>query len=349
MTRHDHPHPHPHSHAHDHDHDHDHDDGHAHPHRHPSPAGERLRSRHSHVFLGADHDRNARRTWIVIAITATMMVVEIAAGALFGSMALLADGWHMATHAGAILIAALAYRFARRNVDNGRFTFGTGKVGDLAAFASAIVLAVVALLIGWESLMRLKAPVPINFSEAILVASIGLGVNLICAVLLNSGGHHHDHHGSHHGSGHHGHDTNLRAAYIHVLADAVTSVLAIVALIFGSLYQWLWLDPAIGLVGTVVIGRWSLGLMRQSGAVLLDYVPREEHLPDEIRDIIEGEGAAIVDLHVWQLGPGHHGAIVSLTADQPKSPDHYRQKLAALRELSHVTIEVDWPVSARPA
>ncbi|UJW76773.1 CDF family Co(II)/Ni(II) efflux transporter DmeF [Rhizobium sp. SL42] len=314
----------------------------------------RLASRHAHVFLGADHDRNARRTWIVIAITATMMVAEIAGGVLFGSMALLADGWHMATHAGAILIAALAYRFARRNADNGRFTFGTGKVGDLAGFASAIVLAMVALLIGWESLSRFRAPVSINFSEAIIVASVGLVVNLVCAVLLHEGGHSHaphdhgDHHGDHHVH-HYGHDGNLRAAYVHVLADALTSVLAIAALIFGSVYGWLWLDPAIGLVGTLIIGRWAFALMRQSGSVLLDYTPRDAPLSEEIRDIIEGEGAEIADLHVWQLGPGHHGAIVSLSADAPKPPSHYREKLAALTALSHVTVEVEWHGSARLA
>lgn len=381
MTGHDHPHPHP------------------HPHAHPQtavPLGvNRLASRHAHIFLGADHDRNARRTWIVIAITATMMVAEIAAGILFGSMALLADGWHMATHAGAILIAALAYGYARRNAENSRFSFGTGKVGDLAGFASAIVLAMVALLIGWESLLRFTAPVPINFSEAIIVASVGLGVNLVCAVLLHGNGHHADHshshshkaHGSHaldhapehaseqghgHGHGHvhgehaashpadnyQGHmhhageraqDSNLRAAYMHVLADALTSVLAIAALIFGSVYNWLWLDPAIGLVGTIIIGRWALDLMRQSGSVLLDYVPRDEPLPNEIRKIIEAEGADIADLHVWQLGPGHHGAIVSLISNAPKPPSHYREKLARLTALSHVTVEVEWHGSARPA
>jgi cation diffusion facilitator family transporter len=340
---------------HDHSHGHHHDHGHHHGDR-PEPdtvkPSIRLGSRHSHVFLGVDHDRNAKRTWIVIAITASMMVAEIAAGLVYGSMALLADGWHMATHAGAILIAALAYRYAKRNVGNGRFTFGTGKVGDLAAFASAIVLALVALLIGWESFWRLTAPVTIDFSEAILVATLGLVVNLVCAALLHGGGkghhgqaHHHDHHhhDAHHGHHHGGEDSNLRAAYVHVLADALTSVLAIIALVFGSLYGWLWLDPAIGLVGMVVIGRWSLDLMRRSGAVLLDYGPNDETLPTEIRDIIEREGAEIADLHVWQLGPGHHGAIVSLSADAPKPPSHYRRKLAGLSALSHVTVEVEWP------
>ncbi|NBB51119.1 CDF family Co(II)/Ni(II) efflux transporter DmeF [Rhizobium sp. CRIBSB] len=350
MTSHeDHDHPHQHT-----DHHHQHADHHGHSHEatDPRPA-QRLGNRHSHVFLGADHDRNARRTWIVIAITATMMVAEITAGLVYGSMALLADGWHMATHAGAILIAALAYGYAKRHAENGRFTFGTGKVGDLAAFASAIVLAIAALLIGWESFWRLTAPVEIEFSEAIAVAAIGLVVNLVCAVLLHGGGeghhaHHHDHH--HHDAGHDHHhaggDSNLRAAYVHVLADALTSVLAIVALVFGSLYGWLWLDPVIGLVGMLVIGRWSLDLMQRSGAVLLDYVPRGESLPAEIRAILEREGAEIADLHVWQLGPGHHGAIVSLSAEAPHAPSHYRDKLARLSALSHVTIEVDWPEMA---
>lgn len=342
-----------------HDHDHDHDHAHTHPHAgFAAGAQQRLASRHEHIFLGADHQRNARKTWAVIAITAVMMVAEISAGTLFGSMALLADGWHMATHAGAILISALAYRYALKNVRNERFTFGTGKFGDLAAFSSAIVLAMVALLIGWESIMRFRNPVPIDFSEAIAVAVLGLVVNLVCAWLLwddhdhhgASHGHHHGHHdhaGSHTHHGDHANETrhagdsNLRAAYVHVLADALTSVLAIAGLFAGSFYGWLWLDPMIGLVGTVIIGRWAYGLMRDAGGVLLDYVPGNEDLPDEIRAIIEPEGAVISDLHVWQLGPGHHGAIVSLTAVEPRAPSYYRDKLARIPDLSHVTVEVE--------
>ena len=290
---------------------------------------------HDHVFLGDNHERNERRTWFVIALTATMMVAEITAGTLFGSMALVADGWHMSTHAAAMLIAALAYLYARKNARNPRFTFGTGKFGDLAAFASAVVLALIAVLIGWESFVRLANPVPISFPQAIAVAVIGLAVNLVCAWLLRDD---HSHHGHHHDDHHgHGHDNNLRAAYLHVLADALTSVLAIFALLAGSIYGWLWLDPAMGIVGALVIAKWSWGLIRDAGGVLLDYVPSSEDLPEEIRAAIEEEGDVITDLHVWQLGPGHHGAIVSLVSNHPKTPSSYPQKLAHIHDLSHVT------------
>lgn len=310
---------------------------------------------HDHVFLGAQHARNERRTWAVIALTSVMMVAEIAAGNMFGSMALVADGWHMSTHAAALLIAALAYLFARRYARNPHFTFGTGKLGDLAGFASAIVLAFIALLIGWESFLRFSQPVTINFNQAIIVATIGLMVNLACAWLLRD---EHHGHGAHHSHGHdashrhehpHDHvragharaDNNLRAAYLHVLADALTSVLAIAALVAGSMFGWLWLDPAIGIIGGIVIARWSWGLSKDAGAVLVDYVPATEDLPAEIRSRLERHGDQISDLHVWQLGPGHHGAIVSLHTREPKSPAHYRERLADLEELSHITVEVN--------
>lgn len=301
---------------------------------------------HSHVFLGEGHTRNEKRTWLVIALTATMMVVEIAAGTIYGSMALVADGWHMATHAAAMLITALAYYYARKNAENRRFTFGTGKLGELAGFASAVILALIALMIGWESFVRLTAPVPIDFNQAILVAVVGLVVNLVSAWLL-SGDHHHHHHGHQHDHDHdhHGGDNNLRAAYMHVLADGLTSVLAIVALLTGSLYGWLWLDPAMGIVGALVIARWSWGLIRDSGGVLVDYLPAGEDLPDEIRSTIENEGEKITDLHVWRLGPGHHGAIVAIRSTEPKPPAFYRDKLAHIHDLSHVTIEVE-PLAA---
>jgi cation diffusion facilitator family transporter len=321
-------------------HPHDHHHGHHHPHPHDGKG--RLTARHGHFFLGQDHERNERRTWIVIAVTASMMLVEIVAGNLFGSMALVADGWHMSTHAAAMLIAALAYLYARKHAHNARFTFGTGKLGDLAGFASAIVLALIAVLIAWESLLRLRTPVSINFREAIFVAVAGLIVNLVCAWLLRADHHHHGHdhgHGHHHPHG--GQDQNLRAAYVHVLADALTSVLAIFALTLGSLYGWLWLDPAMGLVGTLVIARWSWSLIADAGRVLLDYVPESEDLPAEIHGILAREGAEIVDLHVWQLGPGHHGAIVSIITDSPKAPSYYREKLAAIHDLSHATVEVE--------
>jgi len=312
-------------------------------HHHTNHSGHHLNSRHEHVFLGENHRRNEKRTWIVIAITATMMVIEIVAGNLYGSMALTADGWHMSTHAAAMLIAALAYLYARKHAHNSRFTFGTGKLGDLAGFASAIVLALIALLIGWESFWRFTAPVNINFHEAILVAVIGLIVNLVCAWLLRDdhshrhGHHHHDHGDDHAG----GHDQNLRAAYMHVLADALTSVLAIAALLLGSLYGWLWLDPAMGIVGALVIANWSWGLIKDTGSTLLDYLPEDEDLPEEITEIINREGGEIADLHVWQLGPGHHGAIVSIIAEEPRAPSYYRKKLAAIHDLSHVTVEVE--------
>lgn len=303
---------------------------------------------HDHVFLGENHARNERRTWAVIALTATVMVVEIVAGTIYGSMALLADGWHMSTHASALLITALAYRYARRHARNPRFTFGTGKLGDLAAFGSATVLAIVALLIGWESIVRLRSPVPISYDEAIFVAILGLVVNLASAWLLR------DDHSHHHGHQHHDHahdhdapaaraghrDNNLRAAYLHVLADAFISVLAIAALLAGRSYGWVWLDPVIGIVGALVILRWSWGLLRDSGAVLLDYLPAREELPSEVRAAIESEHDEIVDLHVWQLGPGHHGAIISILSSDPKPVAAYRAQLADLHELAHVTIEV---------
>ena len=300
--------------------------------------GRSLDASHDHFFLGDNHERNERRTWLVIAITATMMVVEIVAGNMFGSMALTADGWHMSTHAAALLIAALAYLYARKHANNRRFSFGTGKLGDLAGFASAVVLAMIALLIGWESFLRFQSPVTINFEEAIVVAVVGLIVNLVCAWLLKDDHHHRHDHGHEHAAAQ---DQNLRAAYVHVLADALTSVLAIGALVFGSLYGWLWLDPAIGVVGAIVIARWSWGLIRGAGGVLLDYIPQGEDLPEEIQEILVKEGAEVIDLHIWQLGPGHYGAIVSIVADRPQNPSYYRAKLAAIHDLSHVTVEVE--------
>lgn len=344
----------------------------------------RLAAPHRHYFLGADHDRNARRVGIVIALTAATMVAEIVAGSVYGSMALVADGWHMATHAGAMLIAALAYRQARLKADDPRFTFGTGKFGDLAGFASAVLLALVALLIGWESLMRLYAPVEIDFSQAILVAVIGLVVNLVSAWLLrdvphdhghdhhhgHAHGHHHGHghahhdheHGHGHGHGHHdhghaahahaartqaraGHDNNLKAAYLHVLADALTSVLAIAALVAGSLYGWAALDPLMGVVGALVIARWSLGLIRRTALVLVDGDADSARLAVDIRSKLGPDAAEITDLHVWPLGPGHHGAIVSVRSREPSVCDAIRAKLADMPMLSHLTVEVSTPVA----
>ena len=304
---------------------------------------------HDHFFLGSNHQRNERKVWLVIALTASMMLVEIVAGTLYGSMALVADGWHMSTHAGAMLIAVLAYRFARRHAGNPRFTFGTGKLGDLAGFASAVLLALVALLIGWESLVRLTQPIHIDFNQAIAVAVVGLGVNLVCAWLLKDDHSHHGHH--HHGHGHHhsndehhapgkGRDNNLRAAYLHVLADALTSVLAILALLLGRSYGWSWADPAMGVVGALVIARWSWGLIRDSGSVLLDAAAEGQDVRQEIREAMAPTGSQVTDLHVWQVGPGHFAAIVSLMAREPREPAHYKALLAHIHELSHVTVEV---------
>ena len=286
---------------------------------------------HEHVFLGADHHRNERKVWLVIALTASMMVAEIIAGTLYGSMALVADGWHMSTHAGAMLIAALAYSYARRHARDPRFTFGTGKLGDLAGFASAIVLVLIALLIGWESFVRLANPVAISFEQAIAVAVAGLAVNLLSAWLLRDD---HDHHG------HHARDNNLRAAYLHVLADALTSVLAIAALLLGRSYGWLWADPVMGIVGALVIARWSWGLIRETGGVLIDAAPQGEGLAEDIRAELEHGGERVTDLHVWQVGPGHHAAIISLASPEPKTPADYKARLAHLAGLSHVTIEI---------
>lgn len=313
--------------------------------------------RHEHVFLGADHARNERRTWLVIGLTGSMMVAEIAGGAVFGSMALMADGWHMFTHAGALAIAALAYRCARRHAGDPRLAFGSGKLGDLAAFASAILLALVALLIGWECVARMAAPVPIRFGEAIAVAVLGLAVNLLSAWLLHDRDlrhhdehdrHHHDRHGEHahdhpHGAGR---DHNLRAAYLHVLADAMTSVLAIAGLLAGRVYGWVWMDPLMGVVGAMVIARWSWGLMRDSGAVLIDAVP-DRGAAAAVRDRLETGGDRVVDLHLWRIGPGHNAAVVSLVSDHPEPPAHYKARLSGLPGLSHVTVEVQ-PCDSEP-
>lgn len=300
--------------------------------------------RHEHVWLGEDHERNERRTWWVVALTLVMMVAEIAGGTVFGSMALLADGWHMATHAGALGIAALAYAYARRHARNARFSFGTGKVGDLAGFASALLLAAVALLIAVESGRRLLAPVSIEFGEAILVATLGLAVNVVSAVLLGGGAHRHDHghgHEHEHGHGHdHGHgvDPNLRAAYLHVLADALTSVAAIVALLAGRYLGWVWLDPVIGIAGALVIARWALGLMRDTGAVLLDAAD-DPALARAVRAAIEVGDERVSDLHLWRVGPGRHAAIVQLVAAAPLEPQVYKARLAHLPQIVHVSIE----------
>lgn len=296
---------------------------------------------HDHDFDpgNAAGERGTRR---VVLLTATMMVVEIVAGTLTNSMALLADGLHMGTHVAALGITAFAYRYARRHAADPRFAFGTWKVGVLAGFAGAIILGMVALFMVYESVVRLLNPVPIRYGDALLVAVVGLAVNLLSAWLLHGHDGHHDHGHSHdHDHGHHGHDhdLNLRAAYLHVLADALTSVLAIVALLGGQFFGWDFLDPVMGIVGAIVISVWAWGLLRQTSRVLLD---REMDAPvvQEIRDVLEDGDVVIVDLHVWRVGPGKFACIVTLVTENPLPPDEYRRRLQVHEEIVHVTVEV---------
>jgi cation diffusion facilitator family transporter len=310
---------------------------------------------HSHVFLGASHERNERRTWTVIALCGFMMVAEIVGGLLFGSIALIADGLHMSTHASALLLTALAYRFARRHAQDDRFSFGTGKFGDLAGFTSAIVLAMIAILIGYEALTRFIWPVAVDFNQAIPIAALGLVVNIVSAILLSGGDHQHahalNHHHTHAGHDHqheHEHvhashaahrDNNLRAAVVHVLADAAVSILVIAGLVIGRLLDWTWMDPAVGLVGAIVIAAWAYTLIRDTGSILLDMTP-DRRMAERMREVIETDGDRLTDLHLWRLGPGHLGVIVSVATRQERGPDYYQALLGRFRALSHVTVEV---------
>lgn len=313
---------------------------------------ESIAGEHSHVFLGTGHERNERKTWGVIALCAAMMIVEIVGGTLYGSLALVADGLHMSTHAGAMLIAALAYTYARRHADDSRFVFGTGKLGDLAGFSSAIVLAMIALLIGYEAVARFLAPVPIHFAEAIPIAVVGLLVNVVSAWLLSGGdhpGHHHgpesdfDHpaeHSHEHGQNGAAHrDNNIRSAYIHVMADAAVSVLAITGLVLARSFGWMWMDPLAGTIGALVIANWSYGLMRDTGRILLDMNP-DQRITAQVREAIESSGARLIDLHLWRLGPGHLGAVVSVLTSEDHDCAFYRARLRQFKALSHVTVEV---------
>jgi cation diffusion facilitator family transporter len=311
------------------------------------------RWQHDHDFLSENQERSERQTWFVIGLTAVMMVAEIAAGSVFNSMALLADGWHMASHASALSITAFAYWFARRHRQNARFSFGTWKVGVLGGFSSAVLLGVIALLVAWESFGRFFEPLPISFDEAIFVASLGLLVNLFSAWLLREG---HTHgHGARHAHEHvhddhpgrdahpeHHPDHNLRAAYLHVLADALTSMTAIVALIAGKFFGWGWMDPAMGIVGSIVIARWSYGLLHETSSVLLDGdVPAPTR--DALREAIEARSDDVVsDLHVWRVGPGRLAAVAAVVSDAPRPPEHYKQLMQhAVAGLAHVTVEVN--------
>ena len=314
---------------------------------------------HDHLFLGAGHEKNERKTWAVIALCGVMMVVEIVGGSLFGSLALIADGLHMSTHASAMLIAALAYSYARRHAKDRRFVFGTGKLGDLAGFTSAVILAMIALLIGYEAVARFLSPVPIHFSEAIPIAAVGLLVNIASAWLLggdHAHGHEHAHahpaHDAHthhiheehdHGAHAHGLDTrdhNIRAAYVHVIGDAAVSVLAIIGLTLAKIFGWLWMDPLAGIVGALVIANWSYRLLRDTGAILLDMCPTDG-LETTVRDAVEKAGDEVLDLHVWRLGPGHFGAVLAVLSHfAQRGPAFYHAVLRRINGLSHITVEV---------
>jgi len=334
-------------------------------------------SYNDHVFLGAAHQKNERKTWAVIVLCSIMMVAEIAGGSLFGSLALIADGLHMSTHAGAMLIAATAYTYARRHCQDPRFVFGTGKLGDLAGFSSAIILAMISLLIACEALQRFLDPVAIDFKEAIPIAIVGLAVNLLSAWLLSGDHHGHSHAGHNHAHGHtHAHtedhdhdhvhdhdhsdhdhdhvhdhgqavaakdsrDLNMRAAYVHVIADAAVSVLAIVGLLLAREFGWLWMDPLAGIIGALVIANWSFVLIRDAGSVLMDVRPNDA-VAGQVRGAIEEVGDQLVDLHIWRLGPGHLGAVLSVVSRDPsRAPLFYHQLLGRFKGLSHITVEVN--------
>lgn len=284
---------------------------------------------HDHDFALL-HKKGEARTRQVLVITALTMIVEIVAGTRFGSMALLADGWHMGTHVAAFMITIFAYRYARKHAKNPLFTFGAGKVGVLGGFASAIALAVVALVMAAESIQRMLMPQVIHFEEAIGVAILGLLVNVVCAFLLESHHEHHDHH----------HDHNLKAAYLHVLADAFTSVLAIIALVSGKMFGWHQLDPVMGIVGALVITRWSYGLLQETAPILLDST-RDEHDKLFIMKTIEEDADnRVVDLHLWKVGPDAYAVIVSLVTHFPRPTEHYKNLLLKIPGLAHVTVEV---------
>lgn len=338
---------------------------------------------HSHAFLGEGHVRAERRAWAVIWLCGLTMALEIVGGISFGSLALVADGLHMSTHASALLLTALAYRYARRHAGDRRFTFGTGKLGDLAGFTSAVILAMIAALIGYEAVNRFVHPIAIHFREAIPIAALGLAVNLASAWLLSGAGHqHHGHgqgcghghghgheqvhdhdrvpeHGHHHGDEHghvhgqaapahesHAHalgrvsrDNNMRAAVIHVAADAAVSVLVIVGLLLARAFGWLWMDPLAGTAGALVIASWSFGLIRDAAGVLLDMSP-DRALEERIHGAVRAQGDQLTDLHVWRLGPGHLGAILAVETHEARGPEFYREKLSHLPMLSHVTVEI---------
>jgi cation diffusion facilitator family transporter len=287
---------------------------------------------HSHSFSSAS-EKGERHTRYVLLLTAVTMVVEIVAGTVFGSMALLADGWHMGTHVAAFMITIFAYQHARKHAENPVYSFGTGKVSVLGGFASAVTLLVVALVMLLESTQRIFVPHHIQFNEAIAVACLGLFINIVSALLLKDEHHHHHHH--------HHHDHNLKAAYFHVLADALTSLLAIMALVLGKYLGWNWLDPVMGIVGAIIITRWSYGLMKQSAPILLDASITEEDQAAIKAAIEQDSDNRICDMHIWRVGANHYAAIISLVTHYPKSTEHYKELLRKFKKLSHITVEVN--------
>ncbi len=300
--------------------------------------------KHKHDFVSLNHS-GERRTYYVLCLTFVMMVAEIVAGTVFGSMALLADGWHMGTHAAAFMITIFAYRYARKHANSDGFSFGTGKVSVLGGFTSAVALGLVALVMMVESLLRLWSPEAIQFNEAIAVAVLGLIINIVSVFLLKDD-HHHDH--SHHHYGHasdhqgeHHHDHNLKAAYFHVMADALTSLLAIVALIFGKYLGWNWLDALMGIVGAVIITRWAYGLMKQTGPILLDQSIDDDYRQKIISQLETDNDDRVSDIHIWKVSADHYAAMISVVSAKPKLVEEYKQLLANFAKISHLTIEVN--------
>ncbi|MEQ9671499.1 CDF family Co(II)/Ni(II) efflux transporter DmeF [Coleofasciculus sp. G2-EDA-02] len=295
---------------------------------------------HSHDF-SINQYHAEKNTKIVMFLTAIIVTAEIVAGTIFGSMALLADGWHMATHVAAFGITVFAYQYARNHATDPRYTFGTGKVSVLGGFASAVALAVIACVMAFESAARLFQPQAIQFNEAIGVAMLGLAVNLVSAWLFQDNHEHsHDHHDHGHDH-HHSRDHNLRAAYLHVLADALTSVLAIVALFAGKFLGWVWLDAVVGLVGGGVIARWSYSLVTDTGSILLDGSIDQQIKGDIMTAIEEDADNRVTDLHVWYVGQNHLAATISLVTHYPQAPDYYKKLLSYIPSLSHVLVEVN--------
>ena len=316
----------------------------------PPPAAVGASCAHAHRFDAVDPlaERNTRRA---VWLTAAMMVAEIAGGWIYNSMALLADGWHMGSHAVALGLSAAAYAAARRLAGDRRFAFGAGKIEVLGGYTSALLLVGVAVLMVVQSVERLLSPLPIHYEQAIGIALVGLVVNLVCARLLHAGSHGHSHrdhdHEHHHG---HGHDLNLRSAYLHVIADAATSVLAILALVGGWIWGWSWLDPLMGIAGAVLVAVWAWGLLRDTGKVLLD-ATTDPALVQEVREAVAEAPvpAAITDLHVWRVGKGRFACIVALQTAVPVAPDVFRRLIGVHEELVHITVEVNLAGAARPA